>query len=132
MKSILIGNGYVSPLDTTYGYYETLCTTKPGVAKPVFNQTRCQIIAEALPRCIYVYEACYRYPDEVLCKATDQVCEPIRQLFHNESYAGGRDPFDSMSIHFGYIYTWLINTSYPNLRSRPSLLRSNYRYPAIH
>lgn len=105
----MIGNGYVSPLDTTYGYYETLCTTKPGVEEPVFNQTRCHIIAESLPQCIYVYEACYQYPDEVLCKATDQVCEPIRQLFHNESYAGGRDPFDSMSVHLEfYTHTWLI------------------------
>lgn len=95
LKSILIGNGYVSPLDTTYGYYETLCTTKPGVAEPVFNHTRCQIIADTLPRCLYVYEACYQYPDKDLCKATDQVCETIKELFHNESHAGGRDPFDS-------------------------------------
>lgn len=95
LNSILIGNGYVSPLDTTYGYYETLCTTKPGVAEPVFNHTRCQIIADTLPRCLYVYEACYRYPDKDLCKATDQVCGTIKELFHNESHAGGRDPFDS-------------------------------------
>lgn len=90
----MIGNGYVSPLDTTYGYYETLCTTNPGVSEPVFNETRCQIIAEALPRCVYVYEVCYRYPDKALCEATDQVCGTIKQLFHNESYEGGRDPFD--------------------------------------
>ena len=96
LKSILIGNGYVSPLDTAYGYYETLCTTKPGVNEPVFNHTRCQIIAESLPRCLYVYEACYRYPDEILCRTTHQACGMIGALFHGESHAGGRDPFDSM------------------------------------
>ncbi|OJJ39353.1 hypothetical protein ASPWEDRAFT_37124 [Aspergillus wentii DTO 134E9] len=94
LKSILIGNGFVSPMDTTFGYYETLCTTKPGIDEPVFNKTRCQIMAEALPRCLYVYEACYRSPDEALCKATDEVCGVIRQLYHDESFAGGRDPFD--------------------------------------
>ncbi|EAW21345.1 putative carboxypeptidase Y [Aspergillus fischeri NRRL 181] len=94
LRSILIGNGYVSPLDTLYGYYETLCTTKPGVDEPVFNQTRCQIISEKLPRCISIYEVCYRHPDEVLCKAADAVCGVIKELYHNESHAGGRDPFD--------------------------------------
>lgn len=93
LKSILIGNGYVSPLDTAYGYYEMLCTTKPGVAQPVFNHSRCQVIADALPRCQNVYEACYRYPE--VCKTTDEACGVIGQLFHNESHAGGRDPFDS-------------------------------------
>jgi len=52
-------------------------------------------MADTLPRCLYVYEACYRYPDKDLCKATDQVCGTIKELFHNESHAGGRDPFDS-------------------------------------
>lgn len=103
LKSVLIGNGYVSPLDTAYGYYETLCTTKPGVAQPVFNHTRCQIIADALPRCQNAYEACYRYPD--VCKATDESCGVIGQLFHNESHAGGRDPFDSKIRSMRYVLT---------------------------
>lgn len=93
LESILIGNGYVSPLDTAYGYYETLCTTNPGVAQPVFNHSRCQIISDALPRCQSAYEACYQYPE--VCKAADDACGVIGQLFHNESHAGGRDPFDS-------------------------------------
>lgn len=93
LESILIGNGYVSPLDTAYGYYETLCTTNPGVAQPVFNHSRCQIISNALPRCQSAYEACSQYPE--VCKAADDACGVIGQLFHNESHAGGRDPFDS-------------------------------------
>lgn len=54
LKSVLIGNGMVSPSDRAFGYWETLCTIKPGVEKPVFNQTRCDIIAENIPRCTEV------------------------------------------------------------------------------
>ncbi|KAJ9145097.1 Carboxypeptidase [Pleurostoma richardsiae] len=95
LESVLIGDGFVSPLDTTYGYYETLCTTKPGVAEPIFNATRCALIAEALPRCEYLHEACYAYPDDILCHAADSFCSgQIRALFDGETGAGGRDPFD--------------------------------------
>lgn len=95
LTSIMIGDGYVSPLDTLYGYYDTLCTTKPGVAEPVFNSTRCTQIAEALPRCAYLHQACYAYPDALICQAADAFCtDSIRALYDGESGAGGRDPFD--------------------------------------
>ncbi|KAH8663267.1 Alpha/Beta hydrolase protein [Ilyonectria robusta] len=95
LNSVMIGDGFVSPLDTTYGYYDTLCTTKPGVPEPIFNATRCTQIAEALPRCVYLHEACYEYPDPILCHAADSFCSSeIRALFDNETGKGGRDPFD--------------------------------------
>ncbi|KAH7139984.1 Alpha/Beta hydrolase protein [Dactylonectria estremocensis] len=95
LTSVMIGDGFVSPLDTTYGYYDTLCTTKPGVPEPVFNTTRCTLISEALPRCVYLHEACYEYPDPILCHAADSFCSgEIRALFDNETGEGGRDPFD--------------------------------------
>ncbi|KAK7227605.1 hypothetical protein V2G26_015608 [Clonostachys chloroleuca] len=95
LTSIMIGDGFVSPLDTTYGYYDTLCTTKPGVPEPVFNSTRCDQISEALPRCVYLHEACYEYPDPILCHAADSFCSSeIRALFDDETGEGGRDPFD--------------------------------------
>ncbi|KAK7424042.1 hypothetical protein QQX98_000652 [Neonectria punicea] len=95
LTSIMIGDGFVSPLDTTYGYYDTLCTTKPGVSEPIFNETRCAQIAEALPRCVYLHQACYEYPDPILCHAADSFCSnQIRALFDNETGEGGRDPFD--------------------------------------
>ncbi|KAH6887662.1 Alpha/Beta hydrolase protein [Thelonectria olida] len=95
LASVMIGDGFVSPLDTTYGYYDTLCTTKPGVPEPVFNTTRCDEIAEALPRCVYLHEACYEYPDPILCHAADSFCSSeIRALFDDETGEGGRDPFD--------------------------------------
>lgn len=95
LKTIMIGDGFVSPMDTTWGYYETLCKPRPGQLKPVFNETRCNAIAEALPRCMYVHEACYEYPDPLICQAADSFCmTEIRDLYDKETGAGGRDPFD--------------------------------------
>lgn len=95
LQSVMIGNGFVSPLDITYGYYEMLCTTHPGVPEPVFNATRCAMISEALPRCMYLHEACYAYPDSILCHAADEFCSSqIRYFYDKESGEGGRDPFD--------------------------------------
>ena len=95
LVSIMIGNGFVSPLDTMYGYYDTLCTTKPGVTEPVFNSTRCTQIAEAMPRCAHLHEACYDYEDAIICQAADGFCmAEIRDLYDDEVGEGGRDPFD--------------------------------------
>ena len=95
LRSVFIGNGFVSPLDITFGYYEMLCTTSPGVPSPIFNSTRCDKIAEAMPRCMYLHDACYDYPDPILCHAADHFCSSeIRAWYDNESGAGGRDPFD--------------------------------------
>lgn len=95
LKTIMLGDGFVSPLDVTWGYYETLCKPKAGVPEPVFNETRCTQIAEALPRCVYLHEACYAYSDPILCHAADQYCiDEIRNLFDLEAGGGGRDPFD--------------------------------------
>ncbi|WYZ39540.1 hypothetical protein EsH8_III_001454 [Colletotrichum jinshuiense] len=95
LASVLIGNGYVSPADTTWGYYETLCTTKPGVPAPVFNASSCARIADALPRCMYLQEACYAFPDPVICAAAGDFCfERIEWLYYQEVKAGGRNPFD--------------------------------------
>ncbi|TDZ32694.1 Carboxypeptidase Y-like protein [Colletotrichum spinosum] len=95
LSSIMIGNGFVSPADTDWGYYDTLCTTKPGVEKPVFNETRCALIADALPRCAYLQEACYKYPDPIICEAATAFCyERIDALYYSEVKQGGRNPFD--------------------------------------
>lgn len=92
-----IGNGYVSPLDTTFGYWETLCTTNPGVEKPVFNETRCDIIAANLPRCVDVMKTCYEHSDPAICTAAESVCwDGVVHLYDGESGAGGRNRFDSM------------------------------------
>ncbi|PWY89168.1 alpha/beta-hydrolase [Aspergillus heteromorphus CBS 117.55] len=96
LKSCLVGNGYMSPKDTTFGYWETLCTTNPGIAQPVFNQTRCDIMAENLPRCMELYDVCMEHPDPAVCHAADQVCfDGIIGWYDNESSTpGGRNRFD--------------------------------------
>ncbi|TVY56314.1 Carboxypeptidase Y-like protein [Lachnellula cervina] len=95
LKSLAIGNGYVSPLDTAYGYWETLCTTNPGVNEPVFNSTRCDIMAANLPRCMDVSRTCYEHPDPAICQAASTVCWfGVIEFYDGESYAGGRNRFD--------------------------------------
>ncbi|KAJ4251524.1 hypothetical protein NW762_011512 [Fusarium torreyae] len=96
LESVLIGNGYVSPLDTAFGYWETLCTTNPGVEKPVFNSTRCDIMAANLPRCLDLAKVCYDHPDHAICEAAQAVCwEGVIKHYDGESGAnGGRNRFD--------------------------------------
>lgn len=95
LKSTFTGNAYVSPKDTTFGYWETLCTTNPGVDKPVFNQTRCDIMAEHLPRCMELTKVCYDHPDPAICIAAQKVCDKGVLLYYDdESGKGGRNPYD--------------------------------------
>ncbi|OAA67919.1 Peptidase S10, serine carboxypeptidase [Niveomyces insectorum RCEF 264] len=95
LKSVLVGNGYFSPLDTAFGYWETLCTTNPGVDQPVFNATRCDIMAEHLPRCLALAQVCYDHPDPAICEAAETVCwNGVIRHYDGESYKGGRNRFD--------------------------------------
>jgi cathepsin A (carboxypeptidase C) len=96
LKSIFVGNGYVSPLDTAFGYWETLCTTNPGVESPVFNQTRCDIMATHLPRCMDLAKVCYNHPDFDICQAATRVCwDGVIEHYDGESGGlGGRNRFD--------------------------------------
>lgn len=95
LQSIFVGNAYVSPLDTAFGYWETLCTTNPGVDSPIFNQTRCDIMATHLPRCIELARVCYNHPDPALCLAASEVCwNGVIVHYDGESGAGGRNRFD--------------------------------------
>jgi cathepsin A (carboxypeptidase C) len=96
LQSIFVGNGYVSPLDTAFGYWETLCTTNPGVESPVFNQTRCDIMATHLPRCMDLAKVCYNHPDFEICQAANKVCwNGVIVHYDGESGSqGGRNRFD--------------------------------------
>ena len=96
LRSIFVGNAYVSPLDTTFGYWETLCTTNPGIDEPVFNKTRCDIMAANLPRCLDLAHLCYAHPDPAICGAGGEVCwEGVIKYYDGESGEGGdRNRFD--------------------------------------
>jgi cathepsin A (carboxypeptidase C) len=68
------------------------------VKKPVFNETRCDIMAANIPRCISVMETCYERPDAAICTAASEVCwEGVIKFYDGESYKGGRNRFDSGS-----------------------------------
>lgn len=95
LSSVLVGNGYVSPSHTTFGYWETLCTTNPGVQDPIFNATRCDIMASNIPRCLNLAQVCYKNPDPALCLVAAQVCwEGVVVYYDGESGEGGRNRFD--------------------------------------
>ena len=95
LHSLLIGNGLYSFLDQSFGYWSTLCTTLPGVDEPVFNSTRCDIMAANLPRCMNVARACFSHPDPAICQAAGEVCwEGVIKWYDAESHAGGRNRFD--------------------------------------
>ena len=96
LKSVAIGNGLISRPDTIFGYWETLCTTNPGVPGPIFNQTRCDIMAANMPRCMDVLRTCDSHPDPALCSAAETVCtDGVLALYESESGVGGRNRFDS-------------------------------------
>jgi cathepsin A (carboxypeptidase C) len=79
-----------------FGYWETLCTTNPGVEKPVFNQTRCDIMAANMPRCMDISAVCVQNPDPALCSAAFSVCyEGVIGFYEDEAGKGGRNRFDS-------------------------------------
>ncbi|KAH5700425.1 carboxypeptidase [Parastagonospora nodorum] len=97
LQSIFVGNGYVSPLDTAFGYWETLCSTTPGVKAPIFNHTRCDIMATHLPRCMNLAKVCYNHPDVEICQAASKICwEGVIEHYDGESGGapGGRNRFD--------------------------------------
>lgn len=142
LKSIAIGNGFVSPLDTTYGYYETLCSTKPGVKEPVFNETRCNIMATNLPRCMDVAKTCYNHPDPALCNAAGSVCwEGVIKWYDGESYKGGRNRFDITApcdddifcyANSAFINDYLnLNSSFAALRVPPAIEKYDIMSNAI-
>ncbi|KAK2867883.1 hypothetical protein FQN49_003372 [Arthroderma sp. PD_2] len=96
LESCLIGNGCMSGMYTAFGYWETLCTTNPGVKAPVFNETRCDIMAENIPRCLKVAEVCTRNPDPAICRAAQSVCaDGVRAMYDKEAdVKGGLNRFD--------------------------------------
>jgi cathepsin A (carboxypeptidase C) len=78
-----------------WGFYDTLCTTKPGVSKPVFNATSCKKVAESLPRCDYIVQACTAFPDPAICNTAYEWCyKNVLSLYYDDIKAGGRNPYD--------------------------------------
>lgn len=83
-------------MDTAFGYWETLCSTNPGVSRPIFNNTRCDIMASNLPRCQELIKVCYSHSDPAICAAASGICwNGVMSYYDSESsYKGGRNRFD--------------------------------------
>lgn len=82
-------------MDAAFGYWETLCSTNPGVSKPIFNKTRCDIMASNLPRCQELIKICYSHPDVAICAAAGAICwNGVIVHYDGESHKGGRNRFD--------------------------------------
>jgi len=96
LQSIFVGNAFVSPMDIHFGYWETLCTTNPGVEEPIFNKTRCDIMAANLPRCLDLARLCYSHPDPAICAVGSTICwEGVIKYYDGESGEwGDRNRFD--------------------------------------
>jgi cathepsin A (carboxypeptidase C) len=55
-------------------------------------------MAANMPRCMELMDTCNKHPDPAVCNAASMVCyEGIVGWYDNESYAGGRNRYDSRS-----------------------------------
>jgi cathepsin A (carboxypeptidase C) len=122
----------MSSKDITFGYWETLCTTNPGVSTPVFNQTRCDIIAANMPRCMEVYDTCAKGPDLAICTAAYSVCyKGIIGLYEDESKKGGRNRFDSKSFPSAAKGPLYLTQGYQQSQPRATLMNYATKKPLI-
>ncbi|PHH69653.1 hypothetical protein CDD82_7618 [Ophiocordyceps australis] len=72
LKSVLIGNGLTDPL-TQYRYYRPMGCGEGGYPA-VLNETTCQTMDEALPRCETLIQACYDSEFSLPCVAATSFC----------------------------------------------------------
>jgi cathepsin A (carboxypeptidase C) len=75
LVSIIIGNGWVSPAAQFSALYDISCYEHDSIP-PILNQTECAKIAPITARCEYLAHACATFPDEIVCAAVGDYCEP--------------------------------------------------------
>ena len=75
LVSIIIGNGWVSPAAQFPALYDISCYEHDGIA-PILNEIECAKIAPIAARCEYLARACTAFPDEIVCAAVGDYCEP--------------------------------------------------------
>ena len=72
LKSVLIGNGITDPL-TQYEYYRPMACGEGGYPA-VLDESTCQSMDNALPRCQSMIEACYNTESAWLCVPASIYC----------------------------------------------------------
>ncbi|RDW58513.1 hypothetical protein BP5796_12443 [Coleophoma crateriformis] len=74
IASIMVGNGWSSPLDNEVSLYEISCYLHDSIL-PVFNTTECSQMANAVDQCEIMMEACVSVPDNLVCRTAGEYCD---------------------------------------------------------
>jgi len=75
LVSVIIGNGWVSPAAQFSALYDISCFEHDSIP-PILNQTECAKMAPIAARCEYLADACATFPDDIVCGAVGDYCEP--------------------------------------------------------
>jgi cathepsin A (carboxypeptidase C) len=74
LASIMVGNGWSSPLDTETSLYAVSCHVYDSIA-PIYNATECAAMAAATDQCELMMEGCVAVPDELICTNAGKYCD---------------------------------------------------------
>ena len=75
LVSVIIGNGWVSPAAQFSALYDISCFEHDSIP-PILNQTECAKMSPIAARCEYLAGACATFPDDIICSAVADYCEP--------------------------------------------------------
>ncbi|KAI8140338.1 Alpha/Beta hydrolase protein [Fennellomyces sp. T-0311] len=89
-ESMLIGNGWTEPR-TQFKHYESFSCATDSQYKPIFEESECQKMRDAYPRCKLLMDACYRLPSAVTCVPANMYCERTQQGNFDKT---GLNPYD--------------------------------------
>ncbi|KAF7526239.1 hypothetical protein G7054_g10823 [Neopestalotiopsis clavispora] len=87
LRSIMVGNGYTSPIDLYRSYYEVGCSKVDGIAA-ILNDTQCAKMEASVDRCEVLLRACSDTTEDLICIAATDFCsdaliEPARSGLYN-------------------------------------------------
>ena len=89
LKSILVGNGLTDPL-TQYRHYRPMACGEGGYP-PVMDETECQSLKNAEPRCQSLIQSCYDTEARWRCAIAQVYCNNV---FVEPYMAKGLNPYD--------------------------------------
>lgn len=112
LQSLLIGNGLTDPL-TQYEYYQPMACGEGGYPA-VLDESSCQSMENALPRCLSMIESCYSSESVWTCVPSSIYCNnallaPYQRTGQNVYDVRGKCEDDSGLCYKGlnYISQWL-------------------------
>ncbi|KAG1047184.1 hypothetical protein G6F43_010356 [Rhizopus delemar] len=89
-QSMLIGNGWTDPR-IQYRGYATYGCTRLTEYQPLFNQSVCEGMKAAYPRCDMMMMSCYQLPTALTCTPAETYCESTQT---KPFQATGLNPYD--------------------------------------